>query len=72
MIEIDFSALARQCLNRRMATIEVLRHEVLTLVKARSEQKIKIHWQFSLENARTKLNRHYEKVQAENAKYKAT
>lgn len=72
MIEIEFSALARQCLNRRMATIEVLRTEVLTLVKARSEQKIKIHWQFSLENARTKLNRHYEKVQAENAKYKAT
>jgi hypothetical protein len=29
------------------------------------------HDPFSLENARTKLNRHYEKVQAENAKYKA-
>jgi hypothetical protein len=71
MIEIEFSALSRQCLNRRIATIDVLRDEVLTLVNARSEQKIKIHWQFSLENARTKLNRHYEKVQADNVKYKA-
>jgi len=72
MIEIEFSALSRQCLNRRIATIDVLRDEVLALVTARSDQKIKIHWQFSLEKARTKLNRHYEKVQAENIKYKAT
>ena len=72
MIEIEFSALARQCLNRRIATIDVLRDEVLALVNARSKQKIKIHWQFSLEKARTKLHRHYEKVQAENIKYKTT
>jgi hypothetical protein len=72
MIEIEFSALSRQCLNRRIATIDVLRDEVLALVTARSDQKIKIHWQFSLEKARIKLNRHYEKVQAENIKYKAT
>lgn len=72
MIEIEFSVLSRQCLNRRIARIDVLREEVLTLVNARSKQKIKIHWQFSLENARTKLNRHYEKVLADNIKYKAT
>ena len=72
MIEIEFSALARQCLHRRIATIDVLRDEVLALVKARSEQKIKIHWQFSLENARIKLTRHYEKVHKENIKYKIT
>ena len=72
MIEIEFSALSRQCLDRRIATIELLRVEVLTLVKERSEKKIKIHWQFSIETARTKLNRHYEKVQADNVKYKQT
>lgn len=58
MIEIEFSALARQCLDRRIATIELLKEEVLTLVKERSEKKIKINWQFSIETARTKLNRH--------------
>lgn len=72
MIEIEFAALSRQCRNRRIATIDGLRNEGLTLVKARSEQKIKIHWQVSLEKARTKLNRHSEQVQADNAKYKAT
>ena len=72
MIEIEFSALSRQCLDRRIATIELLRVEVLTLVQERSEKKIKIHWQFSIETARTKLNRHYEKVQADNVKYKQT
>jgi hypothetical protein len=68
----EVSALAVQCLNRRIAAIDVLRNEVLALVNARIKQKIKIHWQFSLEKARTKLNRHYEKVQADNVKYKAT
>ena len=72
MIEIEFSALSRQCLDRRIATIELLRAEVLALVQERSEKKIKIHWQFSIETARTKLNRHYEKVQADNVKYKKT
>ena len=72
MIEIEFSALSRQCLDRRIATIELLRAEVLALVQERSEKKIKIHWQFSIETARTKLNRHYEKTNAENSHYKET
>ncbi len=33
MIEIEFSALARQCLNRRIPTQELLQEEVLTLVQ---------------------------------------
>ena len=72
MIEIEFSALARQCLDRRIATLDLLKEEVLTLVKERSAKKIKINWQFAIETARTKLNRHYEKVQADNIKYKDT
>jgi DDE superfamily endonuclease len=72
MIEIEFSALARQCLHRRLATREELEKEVLTLIKERSKKKIKIHWQFSIETARTKLNRHYKKVQADNLKYRET
>jgi len=72
MQEIEFSALARQCLNRRIATKAELSREVLSLVKERAEKAIKIEWQFSIAAARTKLNRHYEQVQAENVKYKAT
>lgn len=70
MIEIEFSALSRQCLDRRIPTIEQLEKEVLALVKERSEKKIKINWQFSLERARTKLNKHYVRINADNIRYK--
>jgi hypothetical protein len=72
MIEIEFSALSRQCLDRRIPTQERLEKEVLALVKERAEKKIKINWQFSLEAAREKLNSHYTRVNIENAKYKKT
>jgi len=72
IVEIEFSAVARQCLNRRIATQEKLAKEVLTISKEREEKQIKINWQFSIESARTKLNRHYQKVFADNAQYKET
>src|SRR5262249_47354466 len=59
MIEIEFSVLSRQRLDRRIPSIERLEKEMLRLVKERAKKKIKIHWQFSLETARTKLNKHY-------------
>ena len=72
MIEIEFSAIARLCLQRRIATKAEVEREVLSLVKERAEKAIKIDWQFSIASARTKLNRHYEQVQAKNIRYKET
>lgn len=72
MIEIEFSALSRQCLSRRIGSEEFLKKEVLALVKEREKKRIKIDWQFSIAGARRKLNRHYEKVNVENGKYKNT
>ncbi len=72
MIEIEFSAIARQSLQRRIATKAELEREVLAIVTERAAKAIKIEWQFSIESARTKLNRHYESVQAENVRYKET
>jgi DDE superfamily endonuclease len=72
MIEIEFSALSKQCLNRRIATKEELTKEVLSLVKEREEKAVKIDWQFSIESARQKLNRHYREVNADNAQYQKT
>jgi len=66
MIEIEFSALSKQCLNRRIPTIEKLRDQILKIVKERMDMCIKINWQFSLEAARTKLTRHYEDVNPNN------
>ena len=72
MIEIEFSALTRLCLARRIPTIEQLEREVLALVTERKEKQLKISWQFSLQSARSKLNSHYVKVHAENLKFKET
>lgn len=69
MIEIEFSALSRLCLDRRIPSKEILAKEVLALVKEREEKQIKLNWQFSIEIAREKLNRHYQQVNEENAKY---
>ena len=72
MIEIEFSALARQCLHRRIPTIEILEHEVLALLAERMTKGIQIDWQFSIQTARTKLNSHYVKVQPDNQKFQIT
>jgi len=69
MIEIEFSAISRLCLDRRIPSKEQLEKEVLAIIKERSEKAIKINWQFSVETAREKLNRHYQKVNEKNAKY---
>jgi DDE superfamily endonuclease len=66
MIECEFSVVTRQCLNRRIPTIKQLEKEVLAIIKDRNEKKIKINWQFSIELARNKLNRHYQNVFADN------
>jgi DDE superfamily endonuclease len=71
-IEIEFSALAKQCLSRRIATQERLRQEVLAIVKEREEKAIKVDWQFSIKAARRKLNRHYQQVNSGNAIYQGT
>jgi hypothetical protein len=72
MIEIEFSALTRLCLDRRIPTKELLEHEILSLVAQRKENKIKTTWQFSVQSARSKLNSHYVKVQSDNQKFKET
>lgn len=72
MIECEFSVISRQCLDRRIATIEHLRSEVLALLHERSAKAIKILWQFSIQAARSKLNSHYTRVNEANQQYKET
>lgn len=72
MIEIEFSALSRLCLNRRIPTMDELASEVLAFVKDRDAKRIKINWQFSIEAARGKLASSYERVNPANQKPIAT
>ena len=70
MIEIEFSALARLCLNRRIPTIEQLESELMALMTERAQKKVKINWQFSIKAAREKLISRYSVVNGENTKFK--
>lgn len=67
MIEIEFSALSKQCLNRRIPSIEKLAKEVLAIIKHRNDKAILIIWQFSIKTARIKLATKYEKVNQQNS-----
>lgn len=70
--EIEFSAIARVCLNKRIPTKKQLEKQVLVYVNERQQKQIKVNWQFSITDARKKLNRHYVKVNPENLKYQET
>lgn len=59
MAEIEFSALSRQCLKRRIGTQEDLINEVRAWEEARNNKEIKCDWQFKMEDARIKLKSLY-------------
>ncbi len=62
MAEIELSVISRQCLSRRIETIEMLSAEVEQLVKERNKVNARVNWQFTPEKARVKLARLYEQV----------
>ncbi len=63
MAEIEFSALSRQCLNRRIPDQPTLIKEIKAWEDARNEAAVKCRWQFTTENARTKLHKLYPTIE---------
>ena len=61
MVELEFSALSKQCLDRRIPCQQQLEREILTWVEARNAKRVTVNWQFSIQAARDKLQRHYQK-----------
>ena len=57
--EVELNVLIRQCLNRRLDSIEVLRSEVAAWQAARERSQAKVDWQFTTADARIKLKRLY-------------
>jgi len=57
--EIELSVLTRQCLNRRIETIETMRSEVQSWYRDRNNRQTKVKWQFTCADARVKLRRLY-------------
>ena len=59
MVELEFSVLSRQCLNRRIATMEKLEGEVAAWEVVRNQAKATVNWRFSCTDARVRLERLY-------------
>ena len=59
MAELEISVMSRQCLQRRIPTIETLSVEVHSWVSQRNSLKSTVHWQFSASDARLKLSHLY-------------
>src|SRR4051794_19804330 len=62
MAEIEFSVLARQCLDERIATIDQMKQTVQAWTDNRNLRKVKIHWSFTVDKAREKMASQYAKV----------
>jgi hypothetical protein len=58
-VEIEFSVLSRQCLDRRIATQQELTNEIKAWQEQRNSQKATVNWCFLSADARIKLERLY-------------
>jgi transposase len=67
MAEIELSVLARQCLDRRIPDMATLRREVATWEEERNAAAVKVDWQFTTADARTKLKRLYPVIEPINS-----
>lgn len=65
MAEIELSVFTKECLNRRIGTIEALKSESRKWYLDRNRRQKGIDWQFSIGEARTKLKHLYPIIKIE-------
>jgi hypothetical protein len=61
--ENELSVLSRQCLSRRIGTIEQLKSEVAAWEAPRNEEQVRVQWRLTIDQARIKLHKVYPKIQ---------
>ncbi len=59
LVEIELSALSRQCLQRRIGAQEAFEREVRAWVAERNRRRVTVRWQFTLQDARQKFAKRY-------------
>ena len=67
IVELELSAIARQCLHQRIPTLAELTTHIAACVAQRNATQATMQWQFTLAKARTKLDRHYRKIRIINS-----
>lgn len=59
MVELEFSVLSRQCLERRIPSITQLRQETEAWEEQRNQNRATVNWRFSTVDARSRFQRLY-------------
>ena len=62
MAEIEIGVMSKQCLDRRISNMGMLKAELLAWETKRNEEKATIKWMFDVDAARTKLHRAYDNL----------
>jgi len=62
MAELEIGVMSRQCLGRRIPSIEEMTNEVKSWVTQRNNSKTTVHWQFTTADARIKLQHLYPRI----------
>ena len=62
--ENELSALSKQCLSRRIGTIEGLREQIAAWERDRNQASVHVNWRFTIDRAREKLHRVYPQIQS--------
>ena len=57
MAEIELNVLQKQCLNRRIPDMGILKKEVAAWTSARNNKECRINWHFITKDSRIKLKR---------------
>ena len=60
--EIELSALTRQCLDRRIADLDILNSELAAWQTATNTNQRQVNWHFTAKDARTKLRHLYPEI----------
>lgn len=63
MVEIELSVLERQCLDRRLGSVEALRREAAAWALGRNASCVRVDWQFTTADARIRLKHLYPKIE---------
>ena len=66
MVEIEFSVLTHQCLNRRIPDMKTMKQEITAWQEERNRQQATVNWRFTTQDARVKLMRLYPQITCHN------
>ncbi len=61
MAEIEIRVMGKQCIDRRIGDVDILKGEIAIWERERNQRHINVNWQFTVDKARNKFQSSYDK-----------